>query len=408
MISEGRGTEGFGRPLQVYRNGREHRADEVPSFEFDLPPFREVTGEESFRAVQSFPLRVHAEYSYYLRGQEQLATRTAFNHLANDLMCLGSEVTEYAGRSAARTSRAVLEHCVNMADTFGNPDVGERYLTHESIVAQLIAQHGAGMELLPRRERQKEERRLQQLRKGHEQKAAEGKAAYGSGFSRQWSRVSLFDRCKALGWEDRYDGYRILSSVIHGSAGGLLGTKRQTTSGTIHRLGPSIELIPLALLEAVRSVQALASHAEDHWPGFDSSETKAACNDVIRSWAEMRHRLFKLDSGIWPEMAAPDPIAILGLYQSGERWYWYDPLAQMMAVADEPDEAEVGEQVRARIEQIRAEIPRDPSFNGRPITVALPTVRVRPKKGAPFIHSQSILVPKDFPGAKFLNRVIRD
>lgn len=372
-------------------------AHEWPDHSLKLPAFSKLVGPEASDAINDYALGAVMVFQQYFREfSAPGGARTAFGHLANDLRIFPEEVFNYEGRSAARTARSVFESCVTIADVCRSQTTADRYMAHESVVAVLLAEHAPGLDLLRGREARTEKDRLDQVRQVHEPLRDAALLRYGKGFRSGWASANLYDRCVTLGWEDRYDAYRILSAVTHGSAGGLLGNSRATELETIHRIGPSLELIPLAVLETVRSVDALASHAEDEWPDFDGSEIHESGRGLLGFWPRIRRMVLELDTRIWPDVGAPDPIAVLALYPKGERWFWHDPLHQVVVVAEPPSKDELPpEQVEA-LNSLRDD-PRRLSGGpgGRPITIVLAGVRVRPREGAAYFHERSLLVPEE-------------
>lgn len=393
----------YGTDHSVYVDGAARRADEEPDHYLQFPPFAELVGKEETSLLEAYPSFVAQVLVQYVRqvGASRSA-RIAIHHLANDLLSLFNEVMDYDGRAAARTARAIFESAVNVAEVVASPELGRRYLSHESVVMVQIAEHRLGLALLEDTEAGQEEGRLEAILQEHSPRRQAAVDEFGPRFEKEWHPTNLRERCRFLGWEERYRGYQILSAIMHGSAGGLLGNRRVTEHDTILRLGRSLEVIPVALLESLQSVDALFRHIRRTWPDFDSATADAvleATSDLVNIWPTLRLALLDLDDSLWPEVGPSDPVAVLGLFPGGkQRWYWHDPMHEVIAVAEPPSDEQLAEH-RELIDKLLAQIPADVGgYNQRPLTVALLGLRIAPKAGAVFAPAGSILSPRGAPG----------
>jgi len=222
-------------------------------------------------------------------------------------------------------------------------------------------------------------------------------AKYRPSFRRQWHAESLYARAVRHGYEKDYDGYRILSGVLHGNSGSLLGTRRLISGKVIHRTGPDLRLASLAWLEGLTSFRNLAAKLALAAPKYDSKDLVSATERLLDLWPQMHEILRRADAALWPEMPIPGLLAVVAFYPKGHRWYLYDTEFDMIVVANPPsDESRIIARLKAS-----QEIPIDSydpeQYNGRPLTVVVTQANVQPREGASWANSGPILLPKERP-----------
>ncbi len=387
----------FGNPSGTMRldaEGVERRADSPSS------PFEEAADV----AASLPPELVELAYQFLLHlghalsewhGTLDEAPKMVLNHFTNDVRILLIRVLDGDGRSAARAARAIFEELVTLAEVSSDSVAAERYKMHEAVTADLLARRRPGLELLSESAGRAEGRRLRDRAKRLRPTLDAAVNKFGSTFRRNWSAGNLHDTAKRHGLADEYDGYRILSGVMHGTSGALLGTRRTVRGEVVHRLGPDFELCALAYIEGLRWVrmflERIPSAERAPWDDIGLSDKVDA---LIAAYPTLFSTLREIDKRTWPEMAMPAPAAVLAFYPRGvERWYRYDPRYDTLTLADAPvPEPPNLEALRARA------ITYDPSlFHGRPMTAVVLHTTVQPHPGAKPFQAASIFVPKDVP-----------
>jgi hypothetical protein len=194
--------------------------------------------------------------------------------------------------------------------------------------------------------------------------------------------------------EDGYEGYRILSAVIHGSSGAMAGITRTIDGQVVHRTGPDLDLAATAWFEGLVSFYNVAAKVTDVTDAWEAEEMHGRTGNLILLWPQVRAALQRIDRRLWPELPPPGPQAVVAFYPNGVRkWYYYSPSEETLVLADppgvEPDLSTMAEKV--------ATYPFD-AFNGRPLTAVCVGVRVRPQPGHQPFPSAAIMVPGDHPG----------
>lgn len=375
-------------------DGVEHRADSATTpFEWAadvaaaLPP-------ELVESVHHLLLHLGHALAEWHRALD-VAPNMVLNHFTNDARILLLRVLDGDGRSAARAARAIFEELVTWVEVSSSPVAAERYTMHEAVTADLLSRRRPGLDLLTQSAGRAEARRLRDRAKKLRPTLDSAIKRFGSGFRRNWSADTLFAAAERHGLADEYDGYRILSGVMHGSSGVLLGTRRTRGDDVVHRLGPDFELSGLAYIEGLRWVrmflERLPSAERAPW---DDIELLDRVDALIAGYPAVLSTLREIDKSTWPAAAMPAPVAVMAFYPRGvERWYRYDPRYDTLTLADAPvPEPPNLEGLRARAATY------DPSlFHGRPMTAVVLHATVEPRAGAKPFPAPSIFVPKDVP-----------
>lgn len=191
------------------------------------------------------------------------AVRLLFNLAVNDFRDLLDDLRHGSGRSAMRASRSLIEHAINLNVIAGDLAEASRYLEHLNQGSAILGVLQPGASRVERSNKKVGRSYRYALRKSGavaKRRFEESVAQHGSWFRMGWTTSSLRDRSKRSGLEDLYPYYQLASLVVHGSAGGALGTIRDHSDGlTTYRTGPSLELAPVAMLAGVAALRAVLS-----------------------------------------------------------------------------------------------------------------------------------------------------
>lgn len=312
----------------------------------------------------------------------------------NDVLAVVNRVRDLDGRSAAHAARALFEHLINLHDVCDSPDnTAERYESHAYVVQDRVANHRVALELLSARARSLETRRLDKLARKARRPLAEALAKYGSGFKRQWAEGTLLDRATRYDLQDGYDGYRILSAVIHGSSGAMAGVTREIDDQVVHRTGPDLDLAATAWVEGLTAFYQIAQKLFDLTDAWEAEEIRDRTGNLLLGWEALRRELARVDRRMWPNHAPMGPVAVVAFYPGGKRrWYYYSPVEQVVVLAEDPHEEPDLSEIETTLADYRPEL-----FNGRPLTAICPEVEVVPRKGQQPVPAESILVPGGHP-----------
>ena len=183
------------RPGRDRRGASSRRADEPTITSDEAPRPADVIGDEVRTTLIGVANAVTVEFTMLSRDSSVDAVRMVCNHLVNDVWCLVDEALRLNGRSAARSARAVFEHAVTLATVADDAPRAQRYEMHEAIGVLQAVDNGLGENLLERKERDKERRRLARLKRKSAPIATAGTANFGPKFARQWSDLSVYDIC---------------------------------------------------------------------------------------------------------------------------------------------------------------------------------------------------------------------
>lgn len=243
------------------------------------------------------------------------------NQATNDLQDLVRDLWRGSGRSAARVARALYEHSVNFCEVSDNPTSADRYEAHATVAAQLEAGLEVGLHRLRGKEHKSARHALHKLGRDSKRRHDAALAQYGPSFRRDWAADNLRDRATRHGLDADYDAYRLLSAVLHGSAGGARGTVSSAYRAPVHRNGPSLELCVLAYHEGLRYFRHLAGELGKRHQDVDVAPLVAALDRLLGLWPAYRELMLAVDRRLWPTSAPAHPTAVLAVY--GHRFRWY-------------------------------------------------------------------------------------
>ncbi|WP_426735379.1 DUF5677 domain-containing protein [Glutamicibacter sp. 2E12] len=384
--------ESFGIPKQDWTTA-DKTGREMPDM-FTAAGKLDGLPEAMLNEVLDFPSAVsHLVVSIYSE-LENHAQKLILTAAVNDIVSLVTRAYALDGRSAAYSARALFEHLINFHDvcdsTVNTPD---RYTYHKYITQKRVAEHRGALELLSDREQKRERKRLDKLAESTRNKAAVALDKYGNEFSRQWAQGSLFNRAKLYDAEDGYDGYRILSSVIHGSSGAMSGVTRIIDGRQIHRTGPDLELASLAWIEGLTAFYRITEVLAERTGLWEAEDLRERTGHLVLFWSEIRAELRRLDERLWPKRAPREAVAVVAFHPGGRhRWYLYNPDEESLTLAEPPA---VEPDLSGLDEAISTYSPEE--FNGRPLTAIHAGVKVRPLRGQLPFPASSIMVPEGHP-----------
>ena len=132
------------------------------------------------------------------------------------------------------------------------------------------------------------------------------------------------DRAARHGYGDDYDLYRVASSPIHVSSGGMSGIERQYGDTPVYRFGPNLADCPLAFNEGLRYfklfIEALAGYT-----GFTAERVLQALSALESLQKEYRKTIRRIDESLWPTVAPVGTIVVRTLLPDGRRkWILHD------------------------------------------------------------------------------------
>lgn len=314
----------------------------------------------------------------------------------NDILALLHHVNHLDGRSAAQAARTLFEHAVTINDLYehGGPNAPERYEAHQYVTRSIVAQRRWWLGLLPKKAQRREEARLDRMQRDAD--AALAQVQYPAAeFRRQWHVGNLFDRASRHGLSDGYDGYRILSAVIHGSAGGLGGIMRQIEGAPVHRIGGDLDLVTIAYTEGLWSWREFAKKLHKETARDEALALVWVADELLARIPSIRSSLVAIDKQLWPKTAPVAPMAMLAFYGQGRRLRWFLRDDQTgSAIPAHPPEGEVPG-MGYLLEQ--AKIFNHEAFGGRPMTAIFPDLAVTPVSGAKPVPLSQIAVPVGHP-----------
>jgi hypothetical protein len=174
------------------------------------------------------------------------------NQLVNELLDLTQDAVTGRGRPAFKSARTIFELLVTAKDITGDPwSMSDRYDRHRWVVWRDVAD----LEDRTRRGRLSRQRghALKVQKRQVDRNARDSITDYGPDFRRRWHPSTLRDRADSHGLGDDYEWYRLASAVLHGSAGGIVGTYIRVQGGPqLHRTGSAMGLAPDALTFGLR------------------------------------------------------------------------------------------------------------------------------------------------------------
>lgn len=322
-----------------------------------------------------------------LSNQAQMLITTA---AANDALGLIRLVDNFEGRAAAFTARSLFEHAVNLREVSdASENTPERFLAHKHIAADRLSRRTWILAFLDKRAQRKEKNKLDGLQARTKRYLEDAIARYGSSFQRGWASGTLADRARKYDLEAEYDGYRILSGVVHGSSGGMRGLVKTFDDRELHRIGPDMDLTVLAYEEGLAYFHSIAETLVKATQRPEADEILGRTAQLLHYLQEVRSCVNQEDKKLWPKSPLPELTqAVLAVYPKGKyRWYIYDLRDNMMALAETPSPEP---DISFPLEQARHSYTE--ATDGRPLTTVYYDARIVPRDGARWIPAGAVLV----------------
>lgn len=322
---------------------------------------------------------------------------TIVNQAINDLVDLCFDTLTGRGRSAMRTSRALFEHNVNAHEVASSPDARRRYADHEFVVHQMRAGLSREADFLQGKDRKSFEFELHKLKRTSEHRAHDAIDAHGAGFQRSWADKSLFDLAMAHGLSDGYNFYRLASAILHGSAGGSIGTTKYLDDHDqrIVRTGPALALCPTAFLYGVENFEGLLDAF--HLVGDARlDELRAAIKRAKGTWPCFWKAIGILDASLWPEGMPPGIMAVFAVGPHGTaRWYLHDVENGLVRAALPPEEP-LDPDLARRLESAREQLRFVDAPEGKLHSIAALGVTLRPEPDSKWMPELALLHQRPF------------
>ena len=260
------------------------------------------------------------------------------NQAANDFYDLGNELEAGRGRAATRTARALIEHTINFYSIASDDEILNRYGDQFSVSIVLEKNSMIGANELPKKERKVYLNNLEKSAKEHQKKSDAAISKYGSSFRRQWHQVNLYDRAVQHGIQDLYDYYKMASVVMHGSSGGAKGTLFSIEGQSIYRLGPALNLCPLAYREGIRAFSMLVEKMGDVIPEAGASSLANKLSELKGLWPIYRREILALDKEMTPKSASEVSHCCALISGTGTlKWAIVSPSDGWVMLCHEPD-----------------------------------------------------------------------
>ena len=266
-----------------------------------------------------------AAYNSALSGSRRPGVGILVAQAVNDFSDLLADLEMGRGRPAMRCLRSIFESLITMLDiTDPNSDAIDRYEEHYGVARYQAATMRAGLTGLTGNDLRAERHRRHKEQRRHKQAHDEALAKRGSQFKRNWAGETLMKRAARHGYGDDYDLYRVASSPIHVSPGGMSGIERQYDDKSVYRFGPNLVDCPLAFIEGLRYfklfIEALASHT-----GFTAERVLQALSALESLQKEYRKTIHSIDENLWPIVAPIGSIVVRALLPDGRRkWILHD------------------------------------------------------------------------------------
>lgn len=334
------------------------------------------------------------------------ALRIIVAQALNDFIGLLADLGEGSGRSAMRAARALVEHGVNAHTVAASDTDAQRYLDHLDQARAIVWSLEPGADLLPAAERRGYRHRLRKAGQVAQRRFDAAIARYGSPFRRGWNTSNLRDRANQFGLGDLYDYYRLGSLVAHGAAGGSLGMSRDPEPGlTTFRIGPALELAPIAYLAGLRGYREVLRATQSSTPALNVQAFSVALDGLTEVWPEYYAAIRKLDESLWPDHPVHPPITVFAFARNREeRWFIHLPHQGLLIPAERPAIPSETEATLAKlVDDVLAHKQHMFSGTQRFVATAIPGLTVKPLgEKRPIPDTAVLVVPETELGGNFL------
>ncbi|MEW6875778.1 DUF5677 domain-containing protein [Trueperella pyogenes] len=295
------------------------------------------------------------------------------------------------GRDVARAARSTFEHLVNLSDLISFPPLQEQYLDHAEVTklqyAELPAEYKMGRSLNPST--------IEQLKNEVEQMTTK----YHDKYRTRWHRESLYGRAKRWGYGAEYEVYRVLSSLVHGNAGGILGNEIEIQNNSVLRVGPNYELSSFGLLSGLRFTRLILQQLQNVQTKNVSPHVLetliSKSDDAISGCEDYQKRVSTLNQELWPdEPPFPKYVAVGAKYPNGKcSWFVYNPEDDEIYPALRPNLPEIEKRLQ---DNIPTPSQKEYEKNGkRPTTAQFENLHLQVKTPLQKISACAVLMPRD-------------
>jgi hypothetical protein len=347
----------------------------------DVPRIAEV--------VERFATGIPTILDRILRGTND-ALSTVVTQATNDFLDLLQDSVEGRGRQALRASRSLYELAAAALDVVSSSVEAQRYNAHRDV----LLNQAAGLDLveltLVGNERKAEAHRRKKLGRDTQVSASAAIDKYGDVFKRRWSSKDLASRARDHEIDGLYPYYRVASGVLHGSSGGVLGHHRVIEGRPVHRVGPAIELVPMALIYGIRFFSIVLDAAASGARDGAVEEMRQCLSDLQAICPNIRSSLLAFDRELWPTRPAGHNVAILARFPDrSTRWFIWDPSVGAVRAAKTPVvEGAQARSIAGLLERLDGQTPPISAV----VSVALEGLLLDPASGSVWEEEAKVLV----------------
>lgn len=283
----------------------------------EVPEFEALIGSAVVE-VRGLVGRIYA-------GSPRPALALLMTQLVNDFEDLCFDMQHGRGRTALRTTRSLFDALLAVLDIVeAGSNAADRYEDHIAVAGLRAAEMRSGFSGLSGNELRSERHRRRKAAARHRIANDAAISKWGNGFGRSWTSLTTRDRATAHGLGGDYDLFRVASAAVHASAGGAFGLVSEVANADVYRVGPALQLCPLALGDGTRYVELGLGAIGQHL-GVDTRRA----NDAISNLRSVRNAytgaMRRLDRNLWPEHPPPGTVVLRALLPDGERrWILHD------------------------------------------------------------------------------------
>lgn len=335
-----------------------------------------------------------AAYNSAFSSSRRLGVGILVTQAVNDFSDLLADIEMGRGRPAMRSLRSIFESLITMLDiTDPASDAIDRYEEHYGVARYQAATMRAGLTGLTGNDLRAECHRRHKEQRQHKQAHDKALAKRGSQFRRNWTSETLLDRAVRHGYGDDYGLYRVASSPIHVSSGGMSGIERQYGGTPVYRFGPNLLDCPLAFNEGLRYfrlfIETLAGYTE-----FTAERVLQALLALESLQSGYRNTIRLIDEDLWPTVAPIGTIVVRALLPDGSRkWILHDN-DQGRIIECHPPNDTTDPQLKA-VEELLDEAEERLCEREEWITVAMLGATASPLPGAKW-RQEGLIVPLDW------------
>jgi hypothetical protein len=346
--------------------------------------------------------------SIALTGGTHRAVKTILIQVVNDFNDLLDDISTGSGRPAMRTARSLVEHAVNLRTVGESLANAQRYLDHLEQGRVLAMDLEIGADLLTGTRRKAYLHALRAAGRGAKRKFEEALKLYGRSFASRWIDADLATRARKHGLEEHYKFYRLASLVMHGSAGGVLGSVRTHRDGEVtYRTGQALQLAPVAMLGGLKAYLECLKGLAVVRPDIDIKPYTRPALTLVELWPSYLAAITELDNEVWPDERVNPPAAILAISRTGVRRWWLQlPWANVLIRGLTPD---LPEWIERNIDELVQVILSDTDKHFRPedrwVTIRVENVTVNPDESGRWIPDTAIMLrPEEITSAEWSSR----